>query len=168
MRDNTMIMTVSDPGGAADSAGGGAQRDPHPPISSTRQLGLPQHGGRADGGSSAVRATDQPAMSGPRNSFPVDAEKSSSKQQVEASSTVSAGERAQDYMDRQDSVEVQPPVTTPVFAQPQPSQAQPIVPIATSIASDGQNVRPVRARKAPDRLIVGDPNHARFNRNKGR
>ena len=110
-------------------------------------------------------------MSGPRNSFPVAAEKSSSQQSIEASSTVSNGERTQDYTDSQVSTEVQIPVPTPVFAQPMPSQAQPIVPVPvvnTSITTEGQSVRPVRARKAPDRLIVGDPNHARFNRNKGR
>ena len=58
-----------------------------------------------------------------------------------------------------------------VVAQPKPPQAQPHTSIPL-VDNDnyvqGHNVRPVRARQAPDRLVVGNPLDPRFNRTSGR
>ncbi len=95
---------------------------------------------------------------GPRNTSPV---KSSSHQEVAVGPATTL----------LDNVRSQP--ADQGFAQPQPTQVQqqPIVttvpsPIVDSIDVD-HYVRPVRARQAPQRLVVGNPLDPHFNRTRG-
>ncbi len=143
----------------AASGGEGAHRVSPPPIEPSRLLEPSGQLRAGPGGSSAGdRGTERLNTGGPRNSSMV---MSSSRQDMEVGPAATL----------LDNVQSQP--ADQVFAQPQPIQVQQ-QPITTTVNSPivdaidvGPNVRPVRARKAPERLVVGNPLDARFNRTRG-
>ena len=163
------------------SAGGGVQRDTPAPIKPYGQLEPSSYVHAGPGRSSAGdRAVERLTDSGPRNTCQ---EKSSSQPgfvQIGPGGSV-AGERAMEHLTsggtrniyqvqpsiQYDDVQVQPQVQ--VSAQPKPVQPQSSdtsSPVITDYVL-GHNVRPVWARQAPQRLVVGNPSDPRFNRTRG-
>ena len=150
------------------------------------------------GGRSADGATERLYDAGPRNPMGVYVDKSSSLQYQREEPGGTAAEGASEYLyaggprnpvgvaeDRSSSQQyladpvqlqvcgdgpVQTAIQVDAQPKPRPAQATPSILDSNVHVDDyvGHSVRPVRARQAPQRLVVGDPLDPRFNRTSGR